>query len=165
MTVCCKTATQTGISYTHYTTIQEVECMYAQTVIVKKCKSHRIGIVVFSALILAVLTACVVAMRTPSAILLYIPFLLILSPVALYYWTWQIRFEEKEIIRNVFGAKARKHSFAMLREVVKSYYISERNFTVRMYFLDGKALQFRMDDENAVQALKVLQRHCSMKAP
>lgn len=51
----------------------------------------------------------------------------------------------------------------MLREVVKSFYASERNFTVRMYFVDGKVLQFRMDDENATQAVKTLLRHGSIK--
>ena len=139
--------------------------MQKKTVIVRKCKTHRIGIIVFSVLVLAVLTACVIAMQTPVAILLYIPFLIILSPVTLYYLTWQIRFEDKEIVRGVWGRKTRTYSFTMLREVVKSYYVSERNFTVRMYFLDGKMFQFRMDDENAIQAVRILQRHCSIKFP
>ena len=139
--------------------------MQKNTIIVRKCKAHRTGLLVFSLLVLAVLTACVIAMQTPAAILLYIPFLIMLSPMALYYLTWQIRFEDKEIVRCVFGRKTSTYSFTMLREVVKSYYVSERNFTVRMYFLDGKMFQFRMDDENAIQAVKILQRHCSIKTP
>ena len=139
--------------------------MHKETVIVKKCKAHRIGIVVFSIVMLTVLTFCVVAMHTPVAILFYIPVLIILSPMVLYYLTWQIRFDKKGIVRYIFGKKARKYSFTMLREAVKSYYVSERNFTVRMHFIDGKVLQFRMDDENAVQAVKILQRHCSIRNP
>ena len=139
--------------------------MQKKTVIVRKCKAHRMGLLVFSLLVLAVLTACVIAMQTPAAILLYIPFLIILSPMALYYLTWQIRFEDKEIVRSVFARKTRTYSFTMLRKVVKSYYLSEHNFSVRMYFLDDKILQFRMDDENAIQAVKILQRHCSIKTP
>ena len=139
--------------------------MQKKTVIVRKCKAHRMGLLVFSLLVLAVLTACVIAMQTPAAILLYIPFLIILSPMALYYLTWQIRFEDKEIVRSVFARKTRTYSFTMLRKVVKSYYLSEHNFSVRMYFLDDKTLQFRMDDENAIQAVKILQRHCSIKTP
>ena len=139
--------------------------MQKKTVIVRKCKAHRLGLLVFSLLVLAVLTACVIAMQTPAAILLYIPFLIILSPMALYYLTWQIRFEDKEIVRSVFARKTRTYSFTMLRKVVKSYYLSEHNFSVRMYFLDDKILQFRMDDENAIQAVKILQRHCSIKTP
>ena len=139
--------------------------MQKKALIVKKCKSHRIGIIVFSVSMLLVLTACVLAMRTAVAVLLCIPFLIILAPVALYYLTWQIRFEEREIIKRVFGMKARRYSFGLLREVVKGYSVSERNFIVRMYFIDGKVFQFRMDDENAVQAVKVLQKHCSIKTP
>ena len=139
--------------------------MHNETVIVKKCKAHRIGIAVFSILILTILTFCVVAMHTPAAILLYIPVLSILSPMALYYLTWQIRFDKKSIFRYVFGRKARTYSFTMLRDAVKRYYVSERNITVRMHFIDGKVLQFRMDDENAAQAVKILQRHCSIRNP
>lgn len=139
--------------------------MQKKTVIVRKCKAHRTGVLAFSLLVVSVLTACVIAMQTPAAILLYIPILIILSPVALYYLTWQIRFEDKEIVRSVLGRKTRTYSFTILREVVKSYYVSERNFTVRMYFLDGKMFQFRMNDENAIQAVKILQRHCSIKTP
>lgn len=139
--------------------------MQKKTVIVRKCKAHRTGVLAFSLLAVSVLTACVMAMQTPAAILLYIPILIILSPVALYYLTWQIRFEDKEIVRSVLGRKTRTYSFTILREVVKSYYVSERNFTVRMYFLDGKMFQFRMNDENAIQAVKILQRHCSIKTP
>ena len=142
-----------------------VDGVYNKTVVVKKCKTHRVSIVAFSIVMLVVLTVCVVAMQTPAAILLYIPVLVILSPMVLYYLTWQIRFEQKGIIRYVFGRKARKYSFTMLCEVVKRYYVSERNFTIRMHFLDGKTLQFLMNDENAVHAVKILQRHCSIRTP
>lgn len=139
--------------------------MHKETVIVKKCKAHRVGIVVFSIMMLTVLTFCVVAMHTPVAILLYIPVLIFLSPMALYYLTWQIRFDKKSIVKYVFGRKARTYSFTMLRDAVKRYYDSERNVTVRMHFIDDKVLQFRMDDENAAQAVKILQRHCSIRNP
>ena len=139
--------------------------MRTKPVIVKKCKHHRIGIVFLSIFLLAVLTVCVIATRTPVAILLYIPPLMLLFPMVLYYLTWQIRFEEEVIVRTVLGRKTRTYSFTMLREVVKRYYISELNNIVRMVFSDGKVLQFRMDDENAVQAVKILQRHCSIKTP
>ena len=134
-----------------------------KTVIVKKCRSHRIGITVFCVAIFVALTVCVLAMRTPAALLLYVPFLVIAVPAALYFLTWQIRFGEKEVCRRVFFRDSKPYSYAMLREVVKNYYVSERNVTVRMHFTDGKTLQLRMDDENAATAIKVLQKHCSFK--
>ena len=137
--------------------------MQKKAVVLKKCKSHRVGTIVLCISMLVVLTVCVLPLRSAVAILLYIPILVILAPLTLYYLTWQIRFEEKEIIKSVCFRETKRYSFTMLREVVKSYYVSERNFTIRMYFVDGKILQFRMDDENAIQAVKKLQRHCSIK--
>ena len=138
--------------------------MQKKTIIVKKCKSHRAGIVTFFVLMLVVTTICVFALRTVAAALLYIPVLIILMPMALYYLSWQIRIDKKGITRSVFFRKGKQYTFTMLQNVVKSYYVSERNFTIRMYFLDGKMIQFRMDDENAIQAVRELQRHCSIKS-
>ena len=134
-----------------------------KTVIVKKCKSHRTVMVIFSVAMFVVLTMCVFAMQTAAALLFYVPFFVIWAPMTIYFLTWQIRFEKSGIVRKVFFRESKKYSFAMLREVVKSFYASERNFTVRMYFVDGKVLQFRMDDENATQAVKTLLRHGSIK--
>lgn len=137
--------------------------MKKKAVVLRKCRSHRAGIVVFSISMITILTAYVLVLRTTAAILLYIPILVMLTPLTLYYLTWQIRFEEKEIIKSVFFRERKRYSFSMLREVVKRYYTSERNFMIRIYFADGKTIQFRMDDENAVKAEETLQRHCSIK--
>ena len=79
--------------------------------------------------------------------------------------TWNIRFEDKTIVKSAFFADLSKFSYSALRDVVKRYYTSERNFTIRRHFTNGKTLQFRMDDENAEKAVKVLQKHCSIKTP
>ena len=91
--------------------------------------------------------------------------MIILVPLALYFLTWNIRFEEKVIIKHVFFVEISRCSYSMLREVMKRYYTSERNFTIRMHFVNNKTIQFRMDDENAEKAVKVLQKHCSIKTP
>jgi hypothetical protein len=136
-----------------------------KAIVLKKCKGHRIGIVAFSVAMLAVLTFCVIALRSAAAILLYIPILVILGPLTLYYLSWNIRFEEKVIVKRVFFREINRFSYSMLREVVKRYYTSERNFTICMHFVNGKTLQFRMDDENAGKATKKLQKYCSIKTP
>ena len=139
--------------------------MQEKTIVLKKCKRHRVGIVAFSVAMLAVLTVCVIALCSAAAILLYIPILVILAPLTLYYLSWNIRFEDKVIVKSVFFRETNRFSYSMLREVVKRYYTSERNFTIRMHFVNGKTLQFRMDDENADKATKKLQKHCSIKTP
>ena len=75
--------------------------------------------------------------------------MIILIPLTLYYLTWNIRFEENVIVKSVFFFLLSRFSYFALREVVKRYYTSERNFTIRMYFVNKKTIQFRMDDENA----------------
>lgn len=130
---------------------------------VKICKRHRVGITVFCALIFLILTICVLSMQRIAAILLYIPVLAIMLPIVLYFWTWQIHFEEHGIVKSVFFRKSKTYPFIMLREVVKCYYGSKQDFTIRMFFVDGKIFQLRMDDKNSTQAVKELLKHCSIK--
>ena len=51
---------------------------------------------------LVVIAVCVLSLRSAVAMLLYIPLLVILAPLTLYYLTWQIRFEDAEIIKSVY---------------------------------------------------------------
>ena len=139
--------------------------MQKEAIVIKKRKSHRIGIAVFSIMMLVILTVCVLSLHSAAALLLYIPPLVIFAPFSLYFLTWNIRFEEKLIVKSVFFTEISKFSYSSLQEVVKRFYTSERNFTVRMHFVNGKTLQFRMDDENAEKAVKALQKHCSIKTP
>ena len=137
--------------------------MKKKVIIVKKCTSHRTSIAVFAILMLIILTVYVLSLHSATAFLLYIPPLVILVPLTLYYLTWNIRFEEKVIVKRVFFSEISRFYYSELREAVKRYYTSERNFTIRMHFSNGKTLQFRMDDENAEKAVKTLHKHCNIK--
>ena len=139
--------------------------MQKKAIVIRKCKSHRIGITVFAILMFVILTVIILPLHSAAALLLYIPPLIVLVPLILYYLTWNMRFEEKVIVKCIFFAEISRCSYSTLRDVVKRYYTSERNFTIRMHFTNGKTLQFRMDDENAEKAVKVLQKHCSIKIP
>ena len=139
--------------------------MQKKAIVVRKCKSHRTGIAVLAILMFVILTVIILSLHSAAALLLYIPPMIILMPLTLYYLTWNIRFEENVIVKSVFFAEISRCSYSMLREVVKRYYTSERNFTIRMHFVNKKTIQFRMDDENAEKAVRVLQKHCSMKTP
>lgn len=139
--------------------------MQKEAIVIKKCKSHRIGIAVFSIIMLVFLTVCVLCLHSAAAFLLYILPLVVFAPFVLYFLTWNIRFEEKLIVKSAFFTQISKFTYSSLQEVVKKYYTSERNVTVRMHFVNGKTLQFRMDDENAEKAVKALQKHCSIKTP
>lgn len=139
--------------------------MSKHAIVVKKCKSHRITLAVFVTIMLVILTVFVWILHSPVALLLYIPPLVIFAPMALFFLTWNIRFEETQIVHSVFFREIHRFPYSMLREVVKRYYTSERNFTIRMHFANGKTLHFRMDDENAEKAVRAIQKHCSIKTP
>ena len=130
-------------------------------VIVRKCKSHRVLVGVFSFLTITTITICVAWLGTPSALLLYIPILLITLPMMLYYFSWQLHFEEKYIRKRCLFREIKCYSYVELRKVVKRYYTSEHDECVHMHFADGKRFTFRMDDDHAAQAVKVLQKHKS----
>ena len=137
--------------------------MQKKAIVVRKCKSHRAGIAVFAILMFVILTVIILSLHSAAALLLYIPPMIILIPLTLYYLTCNIRFEENVIVKSVFFAEISRFSYFALREVVKRYYTSERNFTIRMHFVNKKIVQFRMDDENAEKAVKALLKYCSIK--
>ena len=131
---------------------------------VRKCKAHRVFLVVFAAIVLAAITICAISLNDPAVLLFNIPILAIIAPMAIYFFTWQLHFDENQVQKRVFFRKVKTYSYAQLREVKRRYYTSENNFCVYMIFSDGKTIKFRMDDDGAELAVKELQRHRSIKA-
>lgn len=131
---------------------------------VRKCKAHRVFLVVFAAIVLAAITICAISLNDPAVLLFNIPILAIIAPMAIYFFTWQLHFDENQVQKRVFFRKVTTYSYAQLREVKRRYYTSENNFCVYMIFSDGKTIKFRMDDDGAELAVKELQRHRSIKA-
>lgn len=131
---------------------------------VRKCKAHRVFLVVFAAIVLAAITICAISLNDPAVLLFNIQILAIIAPMAIYFFTWQLHFDENQVQKRVFFRKVKTYSYAQLREVKRRYYTSENNFCVYMIFSDGKTIKFRMDDDGAELAVKELQRHRSIKA-
>ena len=134
-----------------------------QTVTVRKCKSYR-WMFRFLMLIVAILPIWSLISFHDSLLVLVgcLPVLLI-SPMAIYYETWQITFSEKGIATKVFFSNGKTFSYSQLYKVTESFYHSENNTCIRMHFKNGKILQFRMDDDGAYKAEKELLKHCSIK--
>lgn len=133
-------------------------------IVVRKCKAHRVFLVVFAAIVLAAITICAISLNDPAVLLFNIQILAIIAPMAIYFFTWQLHFDENQVQKRVFFRKVKTYSYAQLREVKRRYYTSENNFCVYMIFSDGKTIKFRMDDDGAELAVKELQRHRSIKA-
>ena len=132
-------------------------------IVVRKCKAHRVFLSVFAAIVLAAITICAISLNDPAVLLLSLPVLVIIAPMAIYFFSWQLHFDENQVQKRVFFRKVKTYSYAQLREVKRRYYISENNICVCMFFSDGKSIKFRMDDDGAELAVKELHRHRSIK--
>ncbi len=131
------------------------------TVTVKKCKPHRISTAVFSVCMMVVMTV-LVALIGIEGIILYIPLLLILLPMNVYYFTWRIDLEPNAIVHWLFFREVKRYSYSQLQEAVKRHSRAERDICIIMIFRDGKMLSFRMKDEGSNSAVKRLQHHHSI---
>ena len=132
-------------------------------IVVRKCKTYRVFLTVFAAFVWIAITICAISLNDPAVLLFNIPILSIIAPMAIYFFTWQLHFDENQVQKRVFFRKVKTYSYAQLREVKRRYYTSENNFCVYMIFSDGKTIKFRMDDDGAELAVKELQRHRSIK--
>lgn len=130
-----------------------------QTVLVRKCKSHRIIAGVFLLLTVVFIISSVIYMRDPKVLLICIPLLLPMILLGIYNLTWQLCFDNKYIVKKLFFREVKRYSYAQLQKVVKERYISEQQICVIMHFVDGKTIRFRMDSDGAVQAVKQLSGH------
>ena len=133
-------------------------------IVVRKCKTYRVFLTVFSAFVWIAITISAISWNDPAVLLFNLPILLIIASMAIYFFTWQLHFDENQVQKRVFFRKVKTYSYAQLREVKRRYYTSENNFCVYMIFSDGKTIKFRMDDDGAELAVKELQRHRSIKA-
>ena len=134
------------------------------SIVVRKCKAHRVFLAVFVAIVLTAIAICAILLNDPAVLLFNISILVIIAPMAIYFFSWQLHFDENQVQKRVFFRKVKAYSYAQLREVKRRYYISENNFCVCMVFSDGKSIKFRMDDDGAELAVKELQRHRSITA-
>ena len=133
-------------------------------IVVRKCKTRRMFLAVFAAFVLVAITISAISLNDPAVLLFNIPILVIIAPMAIYFFSWQLYFDENQVQKRVFFRKVKTYSYVQLREVKRRYYTSENNFCVCMVFSDGKSIKFRMDDDGAQTAINELHRHRSIKA-
>lgn len=136
-------------------------------IVVRQCKTHRIGIWVFSAVFIFALLALVIFMAnlaglpTVAGVLYCIIPVAVLMPLPLYYASWQITFDANGIHKRLFWINAGSHSWAQVKEVRSAWSYTEQE-VISILFKDGKALRFRMICENADKARKIILTHSSI---
>ena len=88
-------------------------------------------------------------------------FLFPMLVLEIYCETWQICFGERICKKVLFCT--RTHEWRELKEAKKYYSLSESDVTVTLIFTDGKSFRFRLKDQNAEKAEKIILTHCNIK--
>ncbi|MBP3538645.1 MAG: hypothetical protein J6J62_02250 [Oscillospiraceae bacterium] len=135
-------------------------------VTVKKNKAHRAGLWFFLVLVVcAAVAVCLLWAPFVQAFLLFVPIILCVFFMALYYEVWQLSFSQKEISLKRLFFMMRTYSYAQISDAYTTYSVSLRGEHICLTFSDGKRIVFLLNDENADKAKRILMSHHSLRAP
>ena len=132
------------------------------SVVVRKRGSHRIGgRLLFGELVFVpFLFSVLFRQRLLVMVLLCAPFMMIGLMILLYGETWYICFDPQGITHCVFGVHRRVHGWGEIMDVITRWSSSDNDQILRISFRDGRAVKFRLTDENGELARKwILSRH------
>lgn len=80
----------------------------------------------------------------------------------LYYQMWSISFSERQITIKHFLRKAKIYTYSQIKDGrISNSYTLHQNIFLR--FSDGRSCLFRLEYENAKNALKIIQTHSSLR--
>lgn len=136
-------------------------------VIVRMNKSHCIGVITLSALLIVGAVASMIVLVSLAEIELWMEILLCAAPVVpmmilpLYYASWQITFNANGIHKRLFWINAGSHSWAQVKEVRSAFSCTEQE-VISILFKDGKTMRFRMICDNAEKARKLILSYSSI---
>lgn len=113
-------------------------------VIVRKTVGQRIGILAIYLLMLFLsLLLCILYFPLYEYGLLSLIGTLPILYIWLYYQMWSISFSERQITIKRFLRKVKTYTYSQIK--------------------DGRSFLFRLEDENAKNALKIIQTHSSLR--
>lgn len=136
-------------------------------VIVRMNKSHHIGVITISMLLIVGALASMIVLVSLAEMEPWMEILLCAAPVVpmmilpLYYASWQITFNANGIHKRLFWINAGSHSWAQVKEVRSTFSYTEQE-VISILFKGGKTLHFRMICENADKARKMILTHSSI---
>lgn len=129
-------------------------------IVVKKPLMHRCCFGIFTSLIAALVIIVLFAHEYLYSFIL-IPLMLAFGTVTLYLETWQISFSSKSIQHKIFWQIVCEYSYHRLTDAEVRYSYTNHEY-VTLIFREKKNLHFRLKDENALKALKIVSSHKSV---
>lgn len=134
-----------------------------KVIVVRKNEAQRAGMW-FLLVIMVCAAAAVCLLWSPfvQSFLLFLPIILPVFFIVLYYEIWQLALGPSEItIKRLFlGAKTYSYGQITDAYVAYSYTLHEH---ICLSFSDGAKIRFRMEDENASIARRRIQSHHSIR--
>ena len=131
-----------------------------KTIIVKKNKSQVYAVRFFTSFF--IITALILSahMKFNYIIVLFfcIGICFPMMTLLIYYEVWKISFLSNKVCVVSLFSKRKEYTYAQIINVIKSYSYTER-FYIRIIFNDGKTIQFRQEDENAIKAVSKILSH------
>ena len=132
-------------------------------VTVKKNINQRYGIrfLAFLYLIASLLALYLWEFSLLIALILLLPGIPLLV-LLLYFETWKITFDVKQIVQYACFHQTGPYSYEQISSAVSGH-SHTLNTYVRITFCDGKTFSFRMEDENARKATTTLSKRHSIR--
>ena len=97
-----------------------------------------------------------------TLLLVFFPIALTFTIILIYMESWQIVFSSNSVTRKVFLFTVGHYSYSVLNDVCLLYSLTDHEYVV-LSFANNKCIRFRMKDENASKALKLIRSHKSVR--
>lgn len=134
-----------------------------KAIVVRKNKAQKVCIWFLLVLVIcAAVTVCLLWAPFVQSIFLFLPIILPVLFMALYYETWQVSFGLSEITVNCLFFAQKIYYYRQISDVYIAYSYTLHEH-ICLSFSDGKKIILRMEDENTGKAKRVIQSHHSIR--
>lgn len=96
-------------------------------------------------------------------LLLFLPIWIVVGTALMYMTTWKIRFSTDGIEKTAFRRLGRKYAWHEVRDVICRWSTAEGGTFIRITFVSGDPVKFRLDDENGEKAKKYILSHHTIR--
>lgn len=128
---------------------------------VRKNGAQRMGIRILTLLFYGAVAGCTVWSRQGLLFLSFVPWLLMMTALLLYFESWQIHMTRDTIRKSVCGIDVGPYSFQQIVDVSQFSSRTDHQYVV-LTFWDGKKMKFRLEDDGAEAALREIGSHRSI---
>lgn len=134
-----------------------------KVITVRKNEAQRMGLFcLLMLMICASITVCVLWSPYVQTFLLFVPIILPMFFVLLYYETWQLSLSSNKITLKYLFLQPMTYSYSQIIDAYAAYSYTLHEH-ICLTFSDGKHIRFRTEDENAGMARRKIQSHHSIR--